>query len=403
MPKQVTLFARQPIHDRDLRIAGYELLFRAPDAEHANVSNQCSATADVLTRAMLDVGLDSLVGTSRAWINIGRDFLVQRVFEAMPPDRVVLEVLESVSCENEVLEAIRHARRLGFCIALDDFELRDDTAGLVAECDIIKLDCFNRTPEQIKSKLAELGGGKRRMLAEKVESEEIFRACVEGGAELFQGYFFTRPTPVVGMEVKTDKLRLMRVLSEINDPDASVQRLAELIQGDVGLAYRLLRYANSASLGRSAHFENVRDAITMLGLDRVRACATLMVLGSFSNKPTELARIALVRARYCQLLGVARNGDAQKHFAVGLFSVLDAYLDDTMENVLAKLPLDRELSTALIHRTGPLGEALDAAIACEQADWDGAALAGIDPTELGAHYFAATNWADATQSAFTGE
>lgn len=399
MTSQVTLFARQPIHDRELEISGYELLFRAAQMDAAQFADGTSATADVVTRAMLDVGFDTLVGTRKAWINVGRDFLVGRAFEAMPPDRVVLEVLETVKSEPEVLEALRAARRQGFQIALDDFELRPDTHDLVALCDIIKLDCFTRSPEQAHERVAALKAEGPKLLAEKVETPEIFGACLDAGAELFQGYFFTRPQPVTGSDIKTDRVRLMHVVAELNDPSVSVARIAELVQSDVGLAYRLLRYANSAALGRAAHFENVRDAITMLGLDRVRACATLMILGSLSNKPQELARVALVRARYCQLIGMARDADAQKHFVAGLFSVLDAYLDDSMEQVVSKLPLDKELTAALVGRQGSIGEVLGATIACEHADWRKAHLKGISEEELGASYLAAVTWADSMQSA----
>jgi EAL and modified HD-GYP domain-containing signal transduction protein len=400
MSPRITLFARQPIHGRDLKVAGYELLFRAPGDECAHVGDPTSATADVIARAMFDVGFDSLVGPHPAWINIAREFLVRRSFESLPPERVVLEVLESVRCDSEVLAALRDARRQGFRIALDDYELHDDTCGLIDSADYIKLDCLHGSPDELRSRFRELGGRGPVLLAEKVESRETFDVCADAGAQYFQGYFFTRPELVCGTEVRTDRLKLIRVVAELNDPGVTVSRLADLVQTDVALAYRLLRYANSAALGRARKFENVRDAITMLGLDRVRACATLMILSSLSNKPQELARTALIRARYCQAIGAARNADAQKHFVAGLFSVLDAYLDDSMEHVVGKLPLDKELSTALISRRGSLGEALAATIACENANWPCATVPNVDDDELAASYLAALTWADATQTAF---
>lgn len=398
MPALATLFARQPIHDRNSRVAGFELLFRASGDTCAVIGDPNSATADVVTRALLDVGLEPLVGRHPAWINIARDFIVNRTFEALPPRGVVLEVLESVRAEPEVLAALRAARRAGFEIALDDFEVRSDTQALMDECDYIKLDCCGRDTTQMRAVLGSMGRVGPTLLAEKVESREMFEACAEAGASLFQGYYFARPEPVHGAPVTTDRLRLMRVVAELNHPDVSIERVAELVQTDVGLAYRLLRYANSADLSRARVFEHVSDAITMLGLDRVRACATLLALSGVSAKPPELARMALVRARYCQRIGEARHGDAQKHFAAGLFSVLDAYLNESMQAVVDKLPLDKDLAAALIERTGALGAALDATIACEQADWRGAALEGIDDDELASSYLEALAWADSMQA-----
>ncbi len=396
---EVSLLARQPIHDAAARIAGYELLFRSADATCALIGDPTTATAEVATRALFDRGLETLVGPHSAWINIDRDFLVRRAFMALPPKHVVLEVLETVRDDPEVMFAMRAARQAGYAIALDDFELRADNAALVSECDYIKLDCLGLSPERIKERMSELLPSGATLLAEKVESREAFETCRDAGAKLFQGYYFTRPEPVQGVELRSDRLRLLRVLTELSNPKATIDRLAELIQTDVTLAYRLLRFSNSASLGRARRFENVRDAITMLGLDRVRACTALMALTSMSDKPAELARMALVRARYCQHIGEARQRDAHKHFAAGLFSVLDAYLGDTMENVLRQLPLDAELSAALSRHEGELGQALDVALACERADWSGVAIDGVSVAQLAEALTEAMSWADSLQSA----
>lgn len=399
MPNHTTLFARQPIHGCDMRVCAYELLFRAPQAEHAQIVDATAATADVVTRAMLDVGFDALVSEHKAWINVGRDFLVRRAFEALPAKRVVLEVLESVHDEPEVLAALREARAGGFAIALDDFEVQHDTAALVELSDFIKLDCLGLTAEQAHTRFFGLSKSGRVLLAEKVESREMVDACASGGAKLFQGYFITRPESVHCAEVRSDRLRLLQVIGELNSADVSIERVAEIVQLDVSLSYRILHYANSVAIGRLRAAEHVRDAITMLGLDRVRAVVTLMILSSLSTKPPELARVALIRARYCQLLGSMRGGDPQTHFVAGLFSVLDAFLDDSMGNIIAKLPLHTEITAALLERRGELGEALDATIACERADWDRALVDGVDADELGVAYVNALAWADKMQTA----
>ncbi|MCE9594327.1 MAG: EAL domain-containing protein [Planctomycetes bacterium] len=394
------LLARQPILDRDLRVAGYELLFRGTDEHAALVDGADQATASVIVRALLDVGLDTLIGSSRAWINVSRDFLVTRAFLSLPPERVVIEVLEDVTAEEPVLAAMRDARQRGFRIALDDFELDERNAGLIAECDMIKVDVYGRDREQIERVAAQLRPTGRRLLAEKVETRETFDTCVDSGFELFQGYFFARPSPVRGRALSGDRARLMMLLAELNDPKATPERITALVQKDITLAHRLVRYVNSAAIGRQAHISRLRDAVHMLGVERVRTCATLMILAAASDKPAELSTTALVRARYCQLLGATRDGDPQKHFLVGLFSVLDAFLDEPMERVIAKLPLTDDIGAALTKRTGELGVVLDAALACERADWQGEELADFDFVELNEAYVAAISWADQTLRGF---
>lgn len=396
------LFARQPILDLDLKIAGYELLFRSSEASSSDAQSAESMTADVATRAMLDIGLDTLIGPSRAWINCSRDFLVQRTFQALSPERIVLEVLESVQAEPAVLDAILEARAQGFTIALDDFEVSHENAALLDVSDYVKVDCFNKSPAQIEREARTLAAPNRGLLAEKVETQEIFEVCRKAGFTLFQGYFFTRPSLVHGTAMQSNRVQILRLLAELHHPDATVQSVTDLVQSDVTLAYRLMRQANSARTGRAVKFENLRDAISMLGLDRVRACAALLMLGTAADKPSELATLALVRARYCQLVGEALHEDAHKYFVVGLFSVLEAYLDDTMDHITGLLSLDRDLTEALVRRSGKLGDALDSALKSELADFDGGALSSLDTAERAQCYLSALSWANQTQASMQG-
>ncbi|MCK6448271.1 MAG: HDOD domain-containing protein [Planctomycetes bacterium] len=397
MTQPKLLLARQPIFDRDQRVASYELLFRDTVSHEARVGDQQAATAELVARALIDVGLDTLVGSRRAWINVSREFLVGRQWSTLPPQRIVLEVLESVTAEPEV----REARTAGFTIALDDFEITPRTVGLIPECDVVKIDCLQRDAADVRRAAKRLQPYGKRLLAEKVETRESFDACMEAGYTLFQGYFFARPSPVHGRQVKVDHTATMRLIAELNSPDISIERITQLIQADVALTYRLVCYANSAWLGREVRITHLRDVVTMLGIDRVRACATLLALGAMSAKPVELAVTALVRARYCELLGGLHGGEAQRHFVVGLFSVLDAYLDEPMTVIAPRLGLDAELCAALVDHSGRLGEVLEAAIACERADWEGRALKGYDSGELARAYLEALTWATRTQASLT--
>ncbi|MCC6409076.1 MAG: HDOD domain-containing protein [Planctomycetes bacterium] len=399
MSQHKLLLARQPSLDREQRVAGYEILFRQGGDEFARVDCDSSATSEVIARALIDVGLDALIGASRAWINVPRDFLIERRFALLPPKRVVIEVLESVTAESAVIDALREARALGFTIALDDYEEDEHNTDLIPECDVIKIDCLGRDEANIARVGERLRPTGRRMLAEKVETSEMHAACKGAGFQLFQGYYFARPSPVHAKQVQSDHGRIMLLLAELNDPETSMQRVAELVQSDVALSYRLMRYANSAFLGRSVRFTSLRDVINMLGVDRVRACATLLALGAGSSKPAELGVTALIRARYCQLLGSRRGGNPQEYFVVGLFSVLDAFLDEPMERVAPKLPLAKDITAALVDRSGSLGEVLDAALCCERAEWGGEALRGFDTQELSESYLAALAWANQVQGA----
>src|SRR5215467_14156804 len=138
---QVNLhFATRSIYTQQLDVFAYELLFRSGEMPHAGVTDGNQATAQVLVNTFLELGLDTLVGPKRAFVNLTRDFLLQDYALVFPADRVVLEVLEDVAVDADVLAALRHLSAQGYTIALDDFFYQEHLRPLVELADIIKID-----------------------------------------------------------------------------------------------------------------------------------------------------------------------------------------------------------------------------------------------------------------------
>src|SRR4029453_16671792 len=129
-----TLFVgRQPILDRTLNTIGYELLFRGGAAVgSAEFVDGDVATARVLMNAMTEIGLDTLVGNTRAFINLTARFVAQPdLLASVPTDRVVLEILEYVETTQAVRDGLAQLVEKGFWIALDDFAYRPRLAPLL--------------------------------------------------------------------------------------------------------------------------------------------------------------------------------------------------------------------------------------------------------------------------------
>lgn len=398
MNPQATLLARQPIFDREIRVNAYEILFRGPLDEHAAGVLPRNATAEVAVRALLDVGLERLVGDRNAWINIPRDVLVGSLYDFLPPERIVLELLESIEADPEVMQAIARAKARGFKIALDDFVLNERTAGLVAQADYVKLDALGLGAEGLSAAIQALRRPGLRLLAEKVETHEMFQLAVRCGCELLQGYFFARPQLIRSRSLPNNRMTLLRVVASLQDVNSSLEEIEGLVRSDVGLSYRLLRYVNSAAIGVLAPITSLRHAVMTLGLDRVRVCVLVLLLTSNDDKPDELVTTSLVRARYCQLLCAFHDLDPQRGFLVGLLSAIDAFLDRKLETIVAEMGLSEDITRALIDHDGELGLVLEAAIACESADWE-----RLGAMQYGAHtlrdtYLSALSWSAQMQS-----
>ncbi|HUR27545.1 MAG TPA: HDOD domain-containing protein [Planctomycetota bacterium] len=392
MNAQSALLARQPIFDRNVRVVGYEILFRATDSETNVISSPDRATAEVGVHALLDLGLDRIVGAHTGWINITRNILISGMYDFFPHERVVLELLETVEADAEVLAALERARSRGFTIALDDFELNDRTRALVPFADIVKLDVLALGEERFECATLELARPGLRLLAEKVETKAVFEHAKALHCSLFQGFFFARPEPLAGRSVKNNRMALLQLVGALVAEDASIDRIEELIRSDVGLSYRLLRYVNSVSIGMATPIQSIRHSVVTLGLDRVRACVLVLMLTAYDDKPNELVTLSLVRARYCQILCEFHGLDPQRGFLVGLMSSIDAFLDRKLESIVPEMGLSEELERALIAHEGNLGQVLDAAIACETADWERLSRSRFGPGSPCDTYMDALSW-----------
>jgi len=395
---------RQPIYDRDLGVVAYELLYRDSEENRANITDVDAASADMIFNALVEFGLDKLVGPHRAFMNLSRNLLVSGKPLVLPPNKVALEVLETTEVDDTVIAAVQELAEHGFMIALDDFFYAESWQPLVDRAHVIKVDVLMLSDDQVREQLAALTGYKGKLLAEKVETQERFDLCRKLGFDLFQGHFFCRPRVIRGSRLPANRLPIIRLLAALNNAAATMEELEGLISQDVGLSYRLLKYINSAFFGLSRDIESIRHALVLLGVRSVRRWATLISLAAATDKPHELMVTAMVRAKMCELLaGGLGEAATDPYFTVGLFSVLDALMDTPMEKALAALPLSAEVEAALLRREGRLGIVLDCAVAYENADWGRLATLDLPPAAIRRAYLDAITWVDEVEAALGGE
>jgi c-di-GMP phosphodiesterase len=386
------LLARQPILNGDLTAVGYELLYREAGSDHANVRDDELATARVSLLAMTEIDLERLVDARRAWINVSREFVLGGLAHTIPPDRVVLELLEDQLVDDALIEALGKLRRGGYQLALDDFTLTPEIEPLLTKVDIVKLDLRALGAEGLTSLAHDLSRHPLTLVAEKLEDHADFEVALAAGCHLFQGYFFCRPELIEGTSVAPNKLALLKLAADVQDPSVDLAALDRVISTDVALSYRLLRYINSAYFSLRQPVGSVMQAVTLLGIDNVRSWTTMMILAQIGGKPRELFITALVRARFCQLTGQDEDGAGSELFALGLFSVVDALTDRPMANVVGSLPFPEAMRDALINRTGS-GRLLDCVAAMEEGEFrDAQQLVASAPE----HYLEALAWTNET-------
>jgi len=322
------LIARQPIVDADVRVRGYELLFRSQGPGQSQGFDGEVATATVAINTLLDLGLRTVAGEHPVYVNMTRAFLVRELYTALPRERVVLEVLEDIEPDAEALAAVRRARELGYRIALDDYVHDEARLPLLELADVVKVEAAQLDDAALVEHARLLRRPGLTLLAEKIETRERFELARDAGFELFQGWFYARPHLLQRRRLHSERATLLRLLAMLEDPATDFDDIGGFVEQNMALSYKLVRYVNSVLFSLAQPIESVRHACAMLGLERVRTCVTLLLLSEVDDKPHELMANALCRARMCQLLaGGASADEGQKHFTVGLFSLLDAFLD----------------------------------------------------------------------------
>ena len=385
--------ARQAIYDRALNVFAYELLFRNGNEQSAKFTDGNSATSQVILNAFLDMGLDKIVGDKRAFINLTHDLLIHEDTRQLPNDQVVLEILEDVTPSEEVINAMRQLADDGFCVALDDFFHNESLQPMVELADIIKIDILNLTAHQIKDQVECLKGEGRKLLAEKVETMDQYQLCRSLGFDFFQGYFVAHPHIIEGRRPPANRLATLQLVTKLQNPEVELNEIEALISTDLSLSYRVLKTINSSMYNLPSKVESIRTAVQFLGLRQLKHLVTLIALANFDDKPNELIKLALIRAKFSEEISDALNSAYQDvSFTAGMFSMLEPLLDFPMAEIVKELPLSDELIAALLNHEGDVGKVLQMVKNYEKGEWDQLKLP--EGTDIGSLYLSAVEWTD---------
>jgi len=181
--------ARQPIYDNQLEVVGYELLYRGNEKQAADIHDEYQATCDTIIHSFMDVGIDNLVGSAQAYINFPQEFIVGDVFAPFFTEQSVLELSQYISPTKEVIDGLQGLKSQGYKIALDNFKYDEISIPLLELADYVKIDVLDSDEEKIRQQLDLIKDFGVKLIAQKVETQEMKDLCAECGFDFFQGFF----------------------------------------------------------------------------------------------------------------------------------------------------------------------------------------------------------------------
>jgi len=398
---KTVLLARQPIFDIHQKTYAYELLYRG---DAMNIGDD-AMTATVLCNTLNQFGMDAITDGSPFFINLSKEFLLSDFPNLLPTESVVLEVLEDVPADDDVIAAMQHWKEKGFTIALDDFvSMNSEHIKLLPYTDIVKVDILEYEGK-LDEIVHELRQTKVKLLAEKVETHEQHELCKELGFDYYQGYFFSQPSLMVEHHsLDTNKAQLLQLLSRTLEAE-SPKELENDIAHDLALSYKLLCYINSASVGLRKEIHSIGHALNLMGLNNIRTWVSMLLMASLSkDKPDALLSLSFTRGRFLELLAISLGEPkkANDYFILGMFSLLDALLDQDIADATESISLPDLVHDGLLNKESNEANKLELIRALEQADWPRLSellqLIGIDDEQMSSLYSESVQWADERMS-----
>jgi EAL and modified HD-GYP domain-containing signal transduction protein len=373
-PESVYL-GRQPIIGRNGALHAYELLFRDSPDNRARIFDDVQATAHVVARTVGEIGLSAVLGDHRGYVNMNRELLFDDIVHIMPPERFVLEILETVTFDARLFKRCGQLRAAGFQFALDDVvALTEPLYEALPYVDYVKVDFLATESAHLPELAATLKQHGKTLIAEKIETHQDFDAARELGFELFQGYFFARPQVLVTRRSNPSRTALLRLLGVLSG-EPRIDELEAELKLNPNVVVQLLRLANSSAFQLIRPVSSLREAIAATGTRQISRWTQLLLYADGRHLPWRsdpLVQLVGTRARFMELAARVMRPLSEKFadaaFMTGIFSLVHVVVDLPPAEIMDLLKLSKEIGAAIVDGQGPLGTLLRLSQAAERGD-----------------------------------
>jgi EAL and modified HD-GYP domain-containing signal transduction protein len=359
---------RQPIFDDQGICLGYELLYRNKGETSAVIQDDTKATARVIINLIHNMGSSSIIGKKIGFINVDDHTLLSDTILSLSKEQFIFEILEYTKMSVAIVDRVQSLHELGYRFALDDFSCENENIEyfklLFPYIDIIKIDLLSKDSISIENIADKFKSYSIKLLAEKVEDMETFERCKNAGFELFQGYFFEKPTIISGKKIEpamTNVIDLINIFRTTTDIELITQKFSLYPE----LTFNLLRYVNSAAFHFTHEITSIKQILVLLGPSRLRSWLGLFLYAGSDHRMFKEAIFdaAKFRAKMMhELVKVCGKPElADEAFLTGSLSLIDTYMQISMESIINEIQLGKEITDALLSRQGYLGRLLTVA------------------------------------------
>lgn len=393
--------ARQAIFNRKQNVVAYELLFRNSAENFFPDIEEGQATARLIMENQLNLGTRHITSGKTALRNIGPDSLKHNLCDFLPCKDVVIELLETIEPTDDNYQLCRELFHKNYKLALDDFVYNEQWERFLKFIKLVKFDIAQTPLSDISEIVEKLKQHKKiKILAEKIETQADYHQAHKMGFDYFQGYFFAKPTMHEQQDIDYNYALVVAIYAQVMKPSPDIKQISVLFEADAALAYKLMRLINSGVFPIQSKISSIKQALVYLGHERLKKFVSLIVTAhTAGKKPAELMQVCVVRARFCELIAKQVSKSlAGEAFLTGLFSLLDAILDQPMSLLVEKLPFPDDIKAALLNEKNTLYYILNVVQAYETGSWwtleKAVILLNVKSDVLPGLYNQAVDWAD---------
>ncbi len=398
---QTQLFLnKQPVLDSRQNLYGYHLALELANEVDTSTVDWDTVMKAFCERVAENDGMSALVAGKPVFYSAPSMLMKEEWLPKIDDmSKLTVEVDKSVLHDKDALESLKEIVKAGAKVAVIGYENSDAYKKLLQLGKYVKLDAKSFPADEVKTVVSALKLQKIPSIITGIETEEQFAEYQGSGAEFYQGYFFTNPVISGQKELSGNRLALLKLLAEVNDPDVEFAKIVETIGSDVGLTHKLLSAINHPSNNIRQVVETLKDAVNFMGLKRLKFWVNMMMLSEIKDVPKELLTTALVRAKFMEELAEKQGKPSEKdrYFMTGMFSTLNAFLKTSMVDIVDQLPLSQEVKLALVDHSGEMGKSLFIIRSLEQGNSQMMG-SGVDIMLVSSAYLRANGWAQKTLS-----
>lgn len=393
--------ARQPIFDSSQRLWGYELVgvcssggFSSAYADTASMAVSLAASTYMGLQKALD-------RDHKIVVQFSEKNILEALPYALPPGKAAVKVSGTSQMESSLRESLTQLKADGYMLVVE----ADDTdvdMSLLDMADYVFLSVKEMNRNDLNLFRQKMEPYPCRPIAGAVQDQSVFKVCRDAGFDLFQGAFFKQPEEISVKKLPASAASRFQLFKIIEQEDPDFAELAEVISADVSISFRLLAYINSAAFGFRQKIRSIREAINMLGWQKMKNWLRVVVLSDVSQNKnaTELVLLSAQRGKFLEQVVLDHDYwgfNPDSLFLLGMFSLLDAMLNRNMEEIVTYLPLEEKLKASLCR--DPNSEYLSflrLSECFEEAKWDEAEAMiqklGMDGAKVKAGFQLAVNW-----------